>query len=642
MLKSINQAENIYVLPQSQLTQGEGNSNSQISYKGNPNFEGNTGYDRFQKANNPNSGSGTNTIGIIGLIAGTIISFAILHKSPKAFKEKATTFLKKANGGVKDVLTRIEDFIFKRTSVAPEKVTSKASETMNKTGQKVREALSESTSSTISHEPYGEYTHRRVRRPKSFRRTVKKPEKPLQKTEQELTAELKEGVSRDYRRANKDIYRQIEEERVTARDIKEFNETLAERPTKRQRIAIKKNNAKAQEESAKGRQIGENVSKEVIEKLKKAVSPAAKSTAKATKPIANAAKPIASAAPIKRGPASRGPVRINSKMSKTSMKPKKATQKPLRRNDLQTKILEQLNPKAASEIKGLEGNIKRLQQRIKGAELMQKDTKSLKKELENNQKKLTQLKSEALKAVPNAKPTSKKVPKVETNPMAQTSDKNVRYMTEQAKVNIPMIHNNASEKAKPVKSVHDLIGVPFNKIPGERDASGTIRQYTEQGTLKRIIKDKGNGLVEIKEVSSNNPNGATYLLRDGIMLKKSKIGKQSEYMRRLVNSLNDVSEPSEVKRIIDSYADKCGMKKVNETIMLEGKETKVIYKGFNYDITADGRVLAKSYGATGKACHSDVTQQLSKKTKRVKMYPNKHLEGTNHPHLYIEPRRLRA
>ena len=654
MLRSINQADSVYILPQSHLAQSEGSSNSQISYNNNPSFAGKPSYDSFIKAKPLHANPGGNPIGFISMVAGTILSIAVLHKRPNVLKGKQETILKETKRVGKNFLTKAKNFIFKKTSPATEKVTSKASEVLHEAEHKAQRIFSESTSSDAVNKMYGENSLNRV--PKSkFRRTIK-AENKFQNHEKEITGKQKQLLNpkSDYRRASEDIYKEIEEESVNYNDVEAFRKTLGDQPTKAQRRAIKRNNAKAQEVSAKARQIEANIPEEVAEKLRNLANPAAKPAAKVTKPVAEVAKPVVKAAkpvanatkPIVKTAtpktAAKGKVRINSKFSKTSVKPEKLTKKPLRTNDLQTRILEQVNPKAASEIKGVEGNIKRLEQRIKGAELMQKDTKTLKKELEHNQKKLTKLKSEALEAVPNAKPTSKKVAKVETNPMAQTSDINVQYMTEKAKNNMQMIHNNASEKSKPVKSVHDLASIPFKDMPGKRDAAGVIRQYDEHGALQRIIKDKGHGLVECKEISRNNPNGTTYFLRDGVMIKKSEIGQQSEYMHRLVNRLDGVSEQSEITKIIDSFADKCGMKKVNETIMLEGQETKIIYKGFNYDITEDGRVLSKRFGATGKAYHSDATPQLSKKTrqeaKRVKMYP----EETPYRYMNMEPMRKRA
>ena len=150
-------------------------------------------------------------------------------------------------------------------------------------------------------------------------------------------------------------------------------------------------------------------------------------------------------------------------------------------------------------------------------------------------------------------------------------------------------------------------GKPFGAITGKGGLT-VKEQYNPDGKLLRTLYNKGNGLIEIKDAVSNK----TYFMRDGMMMEKSVIEQQNDCMQRLLSVLGSACGSTETQCIVRSYAEKCGMKKVNQTIILDGKTTKIIYKGFGYDITADGTVLAKNYTKSGQVFYKDLTRDVKR------------------------------
>lgn len=171
-------------------------------------------------------------------------------------------------------------------------------------------------------------------------------------------------------------------------------------------------------------------------------------------------------------------------------------------------------------------------------------------------------------------------------------------------------------KTKPQKKFRRLsnknyIGKSFGAITGKGGLLSK-QQYTPDGKLLRTIYNRGNGLIEVREAATNK----TYFVRNGKKIEKSLIEQQNDSMKRLINIMGSANGSTEIKGLANSYAEKCGMERVSQTVMLDGKLTKIVYKGFGYDITADGRVLSKNYTAGGQVFHTDLTgkPKQSKKT----------------------------
>lgn len=128
-------------------------------------------------------------------------------------------------------------------------------------------------------------------------------------------------------------------------------------------------------------------------------------------------------------------------------------------------------------------------------------------------------------------------------------------------------------------------------------------QYSPDGKLERTVINKGKGLIEIREADSNE----IYYMRNGIKIKKSDMEAQEDTMKKLAFAVNMAGGKTEIQGLVRSYAKKCGMKKVNKRIMIEGKTTNIIYEGFGYSITADGRVLSKKFSYGNNVFYSDIS-----------------------------------
>ena len=173
---------------------------------------------------------------------------------------------------------------------------------------------------------------------------------------------------------------------------------------------------------------------------------------------------------------------------------------------------------------------------------------------------------------------------------------------------------NAVQKQEPKNfKIEDYKGKTIDEIPGFRDKNGVIRHYDKNGNLVRTIRSERNGLLVITERNSEaSSKKVEYLLRDGKLVKKEDNEKHLNALKNLAHELKYARRGASKRGIIDLYAGKCGMTKVNKTALIGGKRVNIIYEGFGYDITADGRILAKSFTHNGKVmAHADKTNFLA-------------------------------
>jgi len=630
MLKSIGQADSVYVTPhQPQQPQAEEPKNQyQVSYRGVPNFERNPDHDDFQRGTPPEKpNKGGAALGLFGT-AILVLGALCLHKGNKVLKGKEASLTEKFKTGGEEIFTKVKRFVSEKYEALMKKLKRNKSG-IDKFVEEEEKSFSES------------YT-----RSTSSVQGVKKNTPNAESKKIFESGEKQSNKVHEYQKMNKqDVQRQIKEEKSLNQMSENFKK---ENLTERQRSIMNRNNSEAQRAFSESRQIENLIPKENVEKLKKVVSNPV------TKPIASAV-PKQAAETAKKAKNAVGAVkpkiRAYSKIGKTAVKPIKKSQAVVRKTS--EKIMPEVDKRTANEIKSLEGNIKKLKQRIEGAKKFGKNTANLQKELETNQQKLNKAKQKiAEKAekqvVERNLSSSKKVAERKSNERmnnlhnthsnsAAGQNKNntaadLSSNSIQVSANYKPHHETSTilnsqqnQINNRIETVHDLAGKRFNEISGQKAGANVIHQYDKNGKIARTIFDRGNGLVEIKEFSGNNPNGVSYLVRDGIVIKKLDAEMQTENMRRLVHSLKGVDDKNEVKKIVDSYASKYGMKEVNKTVMINGKPVKVIYKGFDCDITADGRVLRKRYMPDGKsASHSDITELLSQQTPEKNMVNKPH------------------
>lgn len=228
-------------------------------------------------------------------------------------------------------------------------------------------------------------------------------------------------------------------------------------------------------------------------------------------------------------------------------------------------------------ISALRNDIKVLKSEIKQAKLAKEDTKQLTKTL-----------SEKRKALYSAVTKSTKKKTVIVND----------------KKTIPL--KTIIEK-KEVNQLKPFTGKSFDQLPGIKDRIGVKCQYDSNGKLLRTFYNKGNGLIEVKNANSN----ISYYMRDGKIIKKSDLETQKDAMQNLVLAISNANDAASVKGLVSSYAKKCGMKRVNKVVYLDGKQTNIMYEGFGYDITADGRVLSKEFTSNGLAIHKNFTSEYT-------------------------------
>lgn len=233
---------------------------------------------------------------------------------------------------------------------------------------------------------------------------------------------------------------------------------------------------------------------------------------------------------------------------------------------------------SVKNVKALKNDISTLETKIFVGNALGQDTKALKKELATKKKALA-----AIVKSSNKKNT-KGVNGVKTKPQ-----KKFRRL-----------------------SSKNYIGKSFGAITGKGGLLSK-QQYTPDGKLLRTIYNRGNGLIEVREAATNK----TYFVRNGKKIEKSLIEQQNDSMKRLINIMGSANGSTEIKGLAHSYAEKCGMERVSQTVMLDGKLTKIVYRGFGYDITADGRVLAKKYTANGQVFHTDLTGEAKQMKKRA-------------------------